>query len=135
MTAKFPNTFERHRLNSIARRFTRAATGERRADLDTLLDEGVRFLTACADAGMSSGFVVDTAKGLHDELSNLMGAIDRDLDNVGEQPAPPLETCELKALFATPRFANVACSQCGQTFGAGDEGFSHCHQHAGKPGR
>jgi NAD(P)-dependent dehydrogenase (short-subunit alcohol dehydrogenase family) len=45
MTAKFPSPAERRSLNSIARRFTLAATAERRADLDTLLDEGVRFLS------------------------------------------------------------------------------------------
>jgi hypothetical protein len=112
-----------------------AATAERRADLDSLLDEGVRFLSACAFAGMPADYVVDAAKGLHDQLSNLMAAIDRDLDEVGEPPAPPLEMCELEELFLKPRFANVACSQCGQTFGPGDEGFSHCHQHAGKAGR
>ena len=29
----------------------------------------------------------------------------------------------------TPRFANVSCSQCGQEFGPGDHGFSHCENH------
>jgi hypothetical protein len=28
-----------------------------------------------------------------------------------------------------PRFANVSCSQCGQDFGPGDHGFSHCISH------
>ena len=35
------------------------------------------------------------------------------------QPAP-----------AAPRFANVSCSQCGQDFGPGDHGYSHCIDHA-----
>lgn len=30
----------------------------------------------------------------------------------------------------TPRFANVSCSQCGNDFGPGDSGFSHCADHA-----
>lgn len=30
---------------------------------------------------------------------------------------------------AAPRFANVYCSSCGQKFGAGNEGFSHCSDH------
>jgi hypothetical protein len=30
-----------------------------------------------------------------------------------------------------PRFDNVSCSQCGQGFGAGDNGYSHCEQHQG----
>ena len=29
-----------------------------------------------------------------------------------------------------PRFASVSCSQCGNTFGAGNEGFSGCKDHA-----
>ena len=29
----------------------------------------------------------------------------------------------------TPKFANVFCSQCGQEFGPGDHGFSHCANH------
>lgn len=30
-----------------------------------------------------------------------------------------------------PRFENVACSQCGGTFGPGEHGFSHCENHQG----
>lgn len=29
-----------------------------------------------------------------------------------------------------PRFATVSCSQCGQAFGARDNGFSRCSAHA-----
>ncbi len=28
-----------------------------------------------------------------------------------------------------PRFENVSCSQCGEAFGPGDNGFSHCEDH------
>ncbi|WP_175040031.1 hypothetical protein [Burkholderia contaminans] len=31
-----------------------------------------------------------------------------------------------------PRFANVFCSHCGQKFGPGNEGFSHCTDHIGR---
>lgn len=31
-----------------------------------------------------------------------------------------------------PKFLNVSCSQCGQDFGPGDHGYSHCSNHAGK---
>lgn len=27
------------------------------------------------------------------------------------------------------RFKSVSCSQCGQSFGPGDSGFSHCADH------
>jgi hypothetical protein len=30
-----------------------------------------------------------------------------------------------------PRFDNVSCSSCGNGFGPGDNGFSHCESHAG----
>ena len=30
-----------------------------------------------------------------------------------------------------PKFENVSCSQCGQDFGPGDNGFSHCKNHRG----
>ena len=30
------------------------------------------------------------------------------------------------------KFANVSCSQCGNDFGPGDHGFSHCQDHATK---
>ena len=33
-----------------------------------------------------------------------------------------------------PKFANVFCSQCGQEFGPGDHGFSHCANHKGHNG-
>jgi len=32
--------------------------------------------------------------------------------------------------FGEPRFKNVFCSQCGQDFGPGEHGFSHCRNHA-----
>ncbi len=28
-----------------------------------------------------------------------------------------------------PRFDDVSCSQCGQSFGPGDCGYSHCEDH------
>jgi hypothetical protein len=34
-----------------------------------------------------------------------------------------------------PRFADVGCSSCGQSFGPGDNGFSHCEHHKGLKGR
>lgn len=37
---------------------------------------------------------------------------------------------EAIARATTPRFADVSCSSCGQSFGPGDEGFSHCADHA-----
>jgi hypothetical protein len=33
------------------------------------------------------------------------------------------------AIVHEPRFANVSCSQCGQSFGPGASGYSHCWDH------
>ncbi|AOJ31396.1 hypothetical protein [Burkholderia metallica] len=33
---------------------------------------------------------------------------------------------------SAPKFKNVSCSQCGQTFGSGNEGFSLCRDHIGR---
>ena len=37
-----------------------------------------------------------------------------------------------KKAVPTPRFPETFCSQCGEGFGPGDSGYSHCHQHRGK---
>ncbi len=84
--------------NAISRRMTEAACHERRVEVDALLDQGVRFLTACKDAGMPSDYIEDTAKGFHDKLADLMAGIDRDLDEAGLNPAEPLCLVELNAL-------------------------------------
>lgn len=34
-------------------------------------------------------------------------------------------------LFVGSRFPQVFCSACGECFGPGDNGFSHCENHAG----
>lgn len=53
----------------------------------------------------------------------------------------PSANTDLKATFErvrreqralTARFPNVSCSQCGQDFGPGDEGFSRCADHRSK---
>lgn len=35
----------------------------------------------------------------------------------------------------TPQFQNVFCSNCGQEFGPGNDGFSHCENHRGLKAR
>jgi len=39
---------------------------------------------------------------------------------------------EWEALKPTHKFASVSCSNCGQQFGPGDHGYSHCENHAGR---
>ena len=40
-------------------------------------------------------------------------------------------TCDLIDASRQPRFQCVSCSQCGNTFGPGDAGFSDCREHRG----
>lgn len=93
-----PSRLQLRTANSIARRMTEAACHERRVEASALLDQGVRFLQACKDAGMSSDYIEDTAKGFHDKLADLMAGIDRDLDEAGLWPAEPLCLSELDQL-------------------------------------
>jgi len=37
----------------------------------------------------------------------------------------------MDAVAADRKFKATYCSQCGQAFGPGDNGFSHCENHAG----
>lgn len=41
---------------------------------------------------------------------------------------PPIFQQALKP-FMPPRFTETYCSQCGQTFGPGNHGYSHCSEH------
>ena len=34
-----------------------------------------------------------------------------------------------EASRSPPRFDNVSCSQCGEMFGPGNSGYSHCRDH------
>lgn len=34
-----------------------------------------------------------------------------------------------RRFLSLPKFDNVFCSQCGQDFGPGDHGYSHCQDH------
>ena len=49
-------------------------------------------------------------------------------------PDSPVGRARAAIAQATARFPAVSCSQCGQTFGAGDSGYSHCDSHAGLRG-
>ena len=50
------------------------------------------------------------------------------------EAADPDDYDPIRLIFAgdfdvEPKFASVSCSQCGQDFGPGDHGFSHCENH------
>lgn len=40
-----------------------------------------------------------------------------------------VELFGIESPYRTPKFANVSCSQCGEDFGPGDHGYSHCSDH------
>ena len=56
-----------------------------------------------------------------------------------EEPGPYARYVYLLALSKSttpsaktvPRFDSVGCSNCGESFGPGDSGFSHCKHHKG----
>lgn len=64
----------------------------------------LRAITTCTKEGWRA-----------DELRKLADRIDLALEPKG-----------------SPRFPEVSCSQCGQSFGPGDHGFSHCSSHVGR---
>lgn len=94
-----PSRLQLRTATAIANNMTVAACAERRPEVGSLLDHGVRFLTAAKDAGIPADWIDETAKGFHDKLSNLMAGIDRDLDEAGKWPAEPLSLLELEGLF------------------------------------
>ena len=62
-------------------RFVDLAVRERRQDAVEFLDAGLRFLRSGLDAKADRAFLIDTAKGLHDAVSNLVGGMRKDLDD------------------------------------------------------
>ena len=64
-------------------------------------------------------------------LSNQMGGL-----RLGDMCNDPrMLACELldacaDKIYDIPKFQSVSCSNCGGTFGAGNNGFSHCENHA-----
>ena len=48
-------------------------------------------------------------------------------------PAAAAAYADLHQALASrgPRFPVVSCSQCGEAFGPGASGYSHCYDHAG----
>jgi hypothetical protein len=46
----------------------------------------------------------------------------------GRQHERDCERCQ-RILRGEPRFGQTYCSQCGEAFGPGEHGFSHCKSH------
>ena len=87
---------------SIANRsFVAEAIKGRRCEALQLADEGVRFLQHGLEAGVCKLFLADTAKGLHDQISDLVGIMRRDLDRENlPTDGAEVDLSELDAMIA-----------------------------------
>lgn len=84
--------------NAMARNFATATAHERRFDAVMAADVMARAIRAMRDAGASKNWASDAAKYALDQLSDIMGKIDRDLDEQGLEAAEPLDLGELTEL-------------------------------------
>lgn len=67
---------------------------------------------------------------VYEQLAEAVDSGKRDRD-LTPRPIDCLPVIELlnRESRPSPRFDNVSCSHCGQSFGPGDHGFSHCDLH------
>jgi hypothetical protein len=82
--------------------------------------------TAVKERISSLGLIAPLTAAYDAELQTLHIAnmkLTKVLERHAEKVTPP-----------APRFADVGCSSCGQSFGPGDSGFSHCEHHKGLKG-
>ncbi len=90
----------RHDAKRRAQRFTELAVEGRREDADTLLTAAETFLQHGLDAGLDRAYLTDTARGFHDAITNLVAAMNKDLDNAGIEGTVKLDLEELDAIIA-----------------------------------
>jgi len=83
MTATYPTRLQTAKLNGIARRYTRLAIDGRREDANRFLAAGCLMLERGMEAGVDRDFLDDSARGLHDAMSNLDARMQRDMDEAG----------------------------------------------------
>ena len=82
-----------------------------------------------------AAFAEHLRDGLDDLLGDILGPLHARADAAGIDPKTytvdraDFDAAVAKITGAAPRFPDVSCSQCGQSFGPGDSGFSHCSNH------
>jgi hypothetical protein len=91
--------------NALARRTAISTCHERRSDARMLADEGVRFFRSCIENGLGNAFLDDALGAFRDELSSLVGRIDKDLDNAGVCCDERVDLSEVDALLEKVRSA------------------------------
>lgn len=135
--------------SAMARRFAVDAADGLKEAADKAVDHAETMIMWLQEAGASANQIDDLRKLLLDMLGDIQGGINKTLDNEGEvtddhrvdvsslTPMPADEPLfgDVRRLRVAPRFPEVSCSQCGQSFGPGDNGFSHCKNHAGLRGK
>ena len=100
MSALYPSLSERRQANAIARRFTIDAVAGRRAEAQRFLASGIEMIERGMECGADPAFLLDTARGLSDAVSNIVGGMRRDLDNVGaDERDAEIDMAELDALI------------------------------------
>ena len=104
METFFPTRMQINTADAIARSFCRGGVQARKQDAQRFLAAGLDFLQKGIDADADRAFLLDTATGLHDALSNLVGHMRRDLDNNGIDPdRAAIDRSELEAIIAKLR--------------------------------
>ena len=85
-----------------SRRFVQVVVDGRLTDARRMLAHGLTFLQSAKEAGVSKDYLIDTANGLQDAVSDLIGLCRRDLDNAGIDPdTARIDLTELAAARAT----------------------------------
>lgn len=81
--------------------FVSEAVRGRKAQAHELLDAGVRFLRYGIEARVDRNYLIDTAKGLYDEVSSLVGLMRKDLsDERLPTEGAEVDCAELEAVIA-----------------------------------
>ncbi len=99
------------------------------------LPTAIRVDEGKTSSAASAAFAEHLSGNLTDLLADLLAPLHRRADAAGIDPAQytpdrsDFDAAVAKITGAAPRFPDVSCSQCGQSFGPGDSGFSHCANH------
>src|SRR6266545_6418375 len=83
MSSATPTFRERPQAAAIARGLTIDAVRDRREEARRFLSAGLAMIERGLECGADLAFLQDTAAGLHDALTRIMGGLRRDLDNAG----------------------------------------------------
>lgn len=105
-------------------------------ELEELRDEKAELTRKGKELCCAYGNALVTIHDKEQQLSNYQALMTALYDALGIEAneASVLERvreviAQVAGMRKQPRFENVSCSNCGQDFGPGDHGFSHCEDH------